>query len=186
LWIIRKRSVSNWNNWKKLAAARCPRTPNGRSSVRRLDKNPRNFQTFCNDSRFEGCKRGAWPLGVRPAALPGFSQCTAAEASKGQSSRLTGENIMKAILSSIAVAAALVAGAARAQNTDAANPPAADPAAMKAALARAAARGEISPGEAAEMANMADLLRAERKAAEIRDRLRAIEDLEDRAAARQR
>jgi hypothetical protein len=93
---------------------------------------------------------------------------------------------MKAILSSIAVAAALVAGAARAQNTDAANPPALDPAAMKAAVATAAARGEISPSEAAEMANMADLLMAQQKAAEIRNRLRAIEDLEDRTAGRQR
>jgi hypothetical protein len=93
---------------------------------------------------------------------------------------------MKAILSSIAVAAALVGGAARAQNADAASPPAADPAAMKAALERAVAKGEISPGEAAEMAKMPDLLMAERKADEIRDRLQAIEDLENSAVARQR
>jgi hypothetical protein len=94
--------------------------------------------------------------------------------------------IMKAIFCSIAVAAALVGGAAYAQNTDAANLPVADPAAMKAALARAVAKGEISPGDAAEMAKIPDLLMAERKAAEIGDRLRAIEDLEERAVARQR
>jgi hypothetical protein len=93
---------------------------------------------------------------------------------------------MKAILSSIAVAVALIGGAARAQDTDAANRPVADPAAMKAALSRAVAKGEISPGDAAEMAKIIDLLMAERKAAEIRHRLRAIEEREDTAAARQR
>ena len=93
---------------------------------------------------------------------------------------------MKAIFCSIAVAAALVGGAAYAQNTDAANLPIADPAAMKAALARAVAKGEISPGEAAELAKIPDLLMAQRKAAEIRDRLRANEDIEDKTAARQR
>jgi hypothetical protein len=94
--------------------------------------------------------------------------------------------IMKAILSSIAVAAAFVGSVACAQNTDAAHPPAADPAAMKTALDRAVAKGEISPGDAAEMAKIIDLFMAEQKAAEIRDRLRAIEELEDRGVAQQR
>jgi len=93
---------------------------------------------------------------------------------------------MKAIFSSIAVVAVVVGGLAQAQNTDAANPSAADPTAMKAALAKAVAKGEISPGEAAELAKIPDLLMAQRKAAEMRDRLRAIEDLEDKAVARQR
>jgi len=57
---------------------------------------------------------------------------------------------------------------------------------MKAALDRAVARGEISPGDAAEMAKIVDLFMAEQKAAEIRDRLRAIEALENRGVARQR
>jgi hypothetical protein len=93
---------------------------------------------------------------------------------------------VKAILSSIAIAVALIGGVARAQDTNAANPPVADPAAMKAALDRAVAKGEISPVDAAEMAKIIDLLMEERKAAEIRDRLRTIEEHEDRAVARQR
>jgi hypothetical protein len=92
---------------------------------------------------------------------------------------------LKTILSSIAVAAALVSGAACAQNTGATNLQAADPAAMKAAIERAVAKGEISPGDAAEMLKIVDLLIAERRAAEIRDRLRAIEDLADRTTAPQ-
>jgi hypothetical protein len=93
---------------------------------------------------------------------------------------------MKAILTSIAMAAVLVGSVARAQNTDAAHPPAADPAAMKAALDGAVAKGEISPGDAAEMAKIIDLYMAEQKAAEIRDRLRAIEEPKDRGVAQQR
>ena len=93
---------------------------------------------------------------------------------------------MEAILSSIAVALTLIGGAALAQDVDAANRLVADPAAMKAALSTAVAKGEISPGEAAELAKIPDLLMAQRKAAEMRDRLRAIEDLEDKAVARQR
>jgi hypothetical protein len=93
---------------------------------------------------------------------------------------------MNAILSSIALAVALLGGTAVAQNTDTANPPAADPGAMKAALSRAVAKGEISASDAAEMAKIADLLMAERKAAEIRKRLRAMEDLDDRFLAQER
>jgi hypothetical protein len=93
---------------------------------------------------------------------------------------------VKAILSAIAVAVAVIGGAARAQDTSAANPPVADPTAMKAALDRAVAKGEISPVDAAEMMKIIDLLMEERKAAEIRDRLRAIEEREDGAVARQR
>jgi hypothetical protein len=94
--------------------------------------------------------------------------------------------IMKAILSSIAMAAALAGRVACAQNTDAAHPPAADPAATKAALDRAVAKGEISPGDAAEMAKIVDLFMAEQKAAEITERLRAIEEHEKRGVAQQR
>jgi hypothetical protein len=74
-------------------------------------------------------------------------------------------------LSSIAVALPLIGGAARAQDTLAANRPVADPAATRAALNRAVAKGEISPVDVAEMAKIVDLLMAERKTAEIRDRL---------------
>jgi hypothetical protein len=92
---------------------------------------------------------------------------------------------MKAILNSIAVAAILVGGAASGQTTDAARPPVADPVAMKEALGKAVARGEISPGDAAEMAKIVDRFVAEQKAAEIRNRLRAIEEREDRGVAQQ-
>ena len=78
---------------------------------------------------------------------------------------------MKPILRALAIAAVLMGSVARAQNTDAAHQPAADPAAMKAALDRAVAKGEISPVDVAEMAKIVDLLMAERKTAEIRDRL---------------
>jgi hypothetical protein len=70
---------------------------------------------------------------------------------------------MKAILSSVAVAVALIGGVARAQDTNAANPPIADPAAMRAALDKAVAKGEISPGDVAEIAKIIDLLVEERK-----------------------
>jgi hypothetical protein len=90
---------------------------------------------------------------------------------------------MKAILSSIAVAAALMGCVARAQNNEAARPPAADPAAMKAALDGAVAKGEILPNEAAEMAKTIELFIEKQKAADIRDRLRAIEE---KGVARQR
>src|SRR5262249_38081411 len=97
---------------------------------------------------------------------------------KNQNSESKVRMIMKAIFSSIAVVATLVGSVACAQNADVAHPPAADPAAMKAALDRAVAKGEISPGDAAEMAKIVDLFMAEQKAAEIRDRFRAIEELE--------
>jgi hypothetical protein len=48
---------------------------------------------------------------------------------------------------------------------------------MKAALDRAVAKGEISPVVAAEVVKIIDLFMAQQKAAEIRNRLRAIEDL---------
>lgn len=94
--------------------------------------------------------------------------------------------VMKAILSSIAMAAIFVGSVARAQDTEAAHPPVVDPGAMKAALDRAVARGEISPGDATEMAKIVDLFMAEQKAAEIRNRLRAIEEPQDRTEAQQR
>lgn len=94
--------------------------------------------------------------------------------------------IMTTILSSMAVAAFLLGSMARAQNADAARQPVADPAAMKAALDRAVAKGEIPPGDAAEMAKIIDLVTAERKAEEIRNRLRAIEELEERGLTQRR
>jgi hypothetical protein len=94
--------------------------------------------------------------------------------------------IMKTILSSMAVAAVLLGGVARAQNADASRQPVADPAAMKAALDGAVAKGEIAPGDAAEMAKIVDLVTAEQKAEEIRNRLRAIEELEARGVTQQR
>ena len=83
---------------------------------------------------------------------------------------------MKAILSSIVVVGALVCGAARAQNTSATTPPPADLAEMKAAIEKSRAKGELTPGEAAEMSKIVDVLRAERQRAEIENQLRANED----------